>query len=191
MNRIIRITIYLFIALMLMGIFKCEDLPAPYVPDPLCKQNLEESVQHLTHAFDALNHLNGTRRDELKTERHTRTEGTSRLTYERNDLLKGLEEMQSTQDKVMRTKARNHIKRERIATIDKLLQTLATERPKVQNYYDKSRAGTARQAARPQYEIGAPETNHAFDQMKHVPDLLRSHISPLRELAKDGCVARS
>ena len=141
MNQIIRITIYLLIALMLMGITKCEDLPTPYVPDPQCKRNLEESVQHLTHAFDALNHLNGTNRDYLKTERHTRTEGTSRLTYERNDLLKALEEMQSTEDKVSRPKRTNKIKREKIATIDKLLQTLATERPKVQNYYDKMRLG--------------------------------------------------
>ena len=188
MNQIIRITIYLLIALMLMGITKCEDLPAPYVPDPLCKQNLEESVQHLTHAFDALNHLNGTNRDYLKTESHTR--GPNRLTYERNDLVKGLEEMQSTKDKVMITKRRNKIKRERIATIDKLLQTLATERPKVQIYYDTVRTSTC-QVDCSGHESPGERRYKAFDQMRHVPDLLRSHISPLKELTDDGCVARS
>ena len=190
MNQIIRITIYLLIALMLMGITKCEDLPTPYVPDPQCKRNLEESVQHLTHAFDALNHLNGTNRDYLKTERHTRTEGTSRLTYERNDLLKALEEMQSTEDKVSRPKRTNKIKRERIATIDKLLQTLATERPKVQIYYDTVRTSTC-QVNCSGHESPGERRYNAFDQMRHVPDLLRSHISPLKAMTDDGCVARS
>jgi hypothetical protein len=198
MYQIMKITIYLLIALMLMGITKCEDLPAPYVPDPLCKQNLEESVQHLTHAFDALNHLNGTNRDRTKTERHTRTEGTSRLTYERNDLEKALDEMKNLKEKVSIPKRRNKIKRERIATIDKLLQTLATERPKVQNYYDKMKSGHSDARMSLNYGdsnkgggTGTTFVNNAFDQIKHIPSLLRSHMSPLRALTDDGCVARS
>jgi hypothetical protein len=197
MNQIMKITIYLLIALMLMANTTCEELPAPYVPDPQCKRNLEESVEHLRHAFDALNHLNGTKRDYLKTERHTRTEGTSRLTYERNDLVKGLEEMQSTEDKVSRPKRTNKIKRERIATIDKLLQTLATERPKVQNYYDKMMSGHSDGRLSLNFDskhvagTGNTHINRAWEQMKHVASSLKSHISPLRALTDDGCVARS
>ena len=155
-------------------------------------------MQHLTHAFDALNHLNGTNRDRTKTERHTRTEGTSRLTYERNDLEKALDEMKNLKEKVSIPKRRNKIKRERIATIDKLLQTLATERPKVQNYYDKMKSGHSDARMSLNYGdsnkgggTGTTFVNNAFDQIKHIPSLLRSHMSPLRALTDDGCVARS
>ena len=119
-------------------------------------------------------------------------------TQERGVAEKALDEMKNLKEKVSRPKRTNKIKRERIATIDKLLQTLATERPKVQNYYDKMMSGHRdgriaynRRDSNKGGGTGTTFVNHAFEEMRHVPDLLRSHISPLKAMTDDGCVARS
>jgi hypothetical protein len=203
---------------MLMGTEKCDwsDIKKPYVPDPICKSNLENTREWVDQAYRRLSTLDGAN----KTRRLSRSE--------LKNLEAGLDAMKKAHRYAWETVLSRKIKEERNGPMKTFLNDINPQIPLAGYYLDtltKLHATIPKdkvywadsislvvhgsricspystQAARfhnycrnrkPIYQQ-RKDTNSSWAKMKNVTftTKLKSHEGPLRELAKDGCVARS
>ena len=225
MNQIMKITIYLLIALMLMGTEKCDwsDIKKPYVPDPICKSNLENTREWVDQAYRRLSTLDVAKkaRTSLKSELKNLEAGLDAMKKASNFAIANCNVIKCV------------IKDGRKRTLTELLNDLRNQMPLVESYLVDVRRQN--EAARnvyhndmvegdvksrrngdeddelscgakglyPMYKAycgvygrflkARKDADSSWAKMKNVTftTKLKGHEGPLRELAKDGCVARS
>ena len=126
MNQIMKITIYLLIALMLMGTEKCDwsDIKKPYVPDPICKSNLENTREWVDQAYRRLSTLDGAN----KTRRLSRSE--------LKNLEAGLDAMKKAHRYAWETVLSRKIKEERNGPMKTFLNDINPQIPLAGYYLD-------------------------------------------------------
>ena len=225
MYQIMKITIYLLIAFMLMGTEKCDSpyLKKPYVPDPICKSNLENTREWVDQAYRRLSTLDVAKkaRTSLKSELKNLEAGLDAMKKASNFAIANCNVIKCV------------IKDGRKRTLTELLNDLRNQMPLVESYLvDVRRQNEAARNANhdnmveldvrrrdggevgdlcsggvirlyTQYEADCwgygrflkarKDADSSWAKMKNVTftTKLKGHEGPLRELAKDGCVARS
>ena len=138
MYQIMKITIYLLIAFMLMGTEKCDSpyLKKPYVPDPTCKRDLEEANRYLTSTYSKLHALDGLKLKE--------TYPNGRTTWadepaEKQNLASAISTIQSTQKYASKPLQANKIKVARRGMIEVMINDLRSHMPILENYDNRLR----------------------------------------------------
>ena len=233
MSQIMKISIYLLIALMLMGITKCWETPIPYYPDPICKSNLENTRESVHQAWQIL-------WNEYAPGMTRRSKTSNHMHRELNNLKGGLDAMKTAQKYATANcnEINCMIRDGREGTLKALLNDLSSQMPLVESYRDDVRRQTTAMGPKHNEMVQANllhtrsggveicrDTNEAsykneciygcyddaycvlwkrFQAARKDADSswanmkidslmarLQRHDSPLRELAKDGCVARS
>ena len=214
MNQIMKITIYLLIALMLMGTEKCDSpyLKKPYVPDPTCKRDLEEANRYLTSTYSSLNLLDGMTSNEL----FSMDFGSGTNGGEKHNLASAISTIQSTQKYASKPLQANKIKDGKRRLIEVMIKDLRSHMPILKNY-DKmvlKIENTTSQYIKYNYPnksqeelkkimknresivLGGwglirKEQLEAFGKIRKVIAIVQEYRKPLADLIKDGCVARS
>ena len=219
MNQIMKITIYLLIAFMLMGTEKCDSpyLKKPYVPDPTCKRDLEEANRYLTSTYSSLNLLDGMTSNELLAMDF----GSGTNGGEKHNLASAISTIQSTQKYASKPLQANKIKDGKRRLIEVMIKDLRSHMPILKNYdkmvlkIEKELRGSikrctssdvrtrfARLMAKSTHEgsgvwecdwdvLARSEQLDAFGKIRNVIAIVQEYRKPLADLIKDGCVARS
>ena len=204
-----------------MGTEKCDwsDIKKPYVPDPICKSNLENTREWVDQAYRRLSSLDGAGIDkELYFYQETQSQP------ELKNLEAGLDAMKKAHRYAWETVLSRKIKEERNGPMKAFLNDINPQIPLVENHVLMLKkllsAGSPRfglQRQHPPWQGGSfahccgqrsytkmngiwntfrqqrQYTAASWAKMKNVTftTKLKGHEDPLRELAKDGCVARS
>ena len=213
MNKIIRISIYLLIAFMLMGTEKCDSpyLKKPYVPDPTCKRDLEEANRYLTSTYSSLNLLDGMTSNEL----FSMDFGSGTNGGEKHNLASAISTIQSTQKYASKPLQANKIKDGKRRLIEVMIKDLRSHMPILKNYditVSNIAIHTKRVMTKNGFTIQNRELNkimknaiagsrdwgstrakqlEAFGKIRKVIAIVQEYRKPLADLIKDGCVARS
>ena len=213
MYQIMKITIYLLIAFMLMGTEKCDSpyLKKPYVPDPICKRDLEEANRYLTSTYSSLNLLDGMTSNEL----FSMDFGSGTNGGEKHNLASAISTIQSTQKYASKPLQANKIKDGKRRLIEVMIKDLRSHMPILKNYdkmvlkienhttqvitYDYTKASMAElkkimnweRFLSGEWRLTRKEQLEAFGKIRKVIAIVQEYRKPLADLIKDGCVARS
>ena len=213
MYQIMKITIYLLIAFMLMGTEKCDSpyLKKPYVPDPTCKRDLEEANRYLTSTYSSLNLLDGMTSNEL----FSMDFGSGTNGGEKHNLASAISTIQSTQEYASKPLQANKIKDGKRRLIEVMIKDLRSHMPILKNYditVSNIAIHTKRVMTKNGFTIQNRELNkimknaiagsrdwgstrakqlEAFGKIRKVIAIVQEYRKPLADLIKDGCVARS
>ncbi|MDC1123200.1 hypothetical protein OAT11_07615 [Nitrospinaceae bacterium] len=214
MYQIMKITIYLLIAFMLMGTEKCDSpyLKKPYVPDPICKRDLEEANRYLTSTYSSLNLLDGMTSNEL----FSMDFGSGTNGGEKHNLASAISTIQSTQKYASKPLQANKIKDGKRRLIEVMIKDLRSHMPILKNYditvsniaihtrrvmtnnYSKSSIEELKKIMKNRESIVSRDWGstrakqlEAFGKIRKVIAIVQEYRKPLADLIKDGCVARS
>jgi hypothetical protein len=221
MYQIMKITIYLLIAFMLMGTEKCDSpyLKKPYVPDPTCKRDLEEANRYLTSTYSSLHALDGMTSNELLVMDF----GSGTNGGEKHNLASAKSTIQSTQKYASKPLQANKIKDGKRRLIEVMIKDLRSHMPILENYdktvlklenalrYSKFNAPNMSQREKDiktrhnresilhgdrlgvlrDQGLIRKEQLEAYGKIRKVIAIVQEYRKPLADLIKDGCVARS
>ena len=218
MYQIMKITIYLLIAFMLMGTEKCDSpyLKKPYVPDPTCKRDLEEANRYLTSTYSSLHALDGlSSNGRLISDKGYVSYNVGDSQNEKHNLASSISTIQSTQKYASKPLQANKIKDGKRRLIEVMIKDLRSHMPILENY-DKEvqRMRDALWGDQPcltpqlrkQWKRCGPKREEivtggwggirknqqqAFGKIRNVIAIVQEYRKPLADLIKDGCVARS
>jgi hypothetical protein len=207
MNKTMKITIYLLIAFMLMGTEKCDmrnTILNPYVPDPICKRDLEEANRYLTSTYSKLHALDGLKLKE--TYPNGRTTWADEAA-EKQNLASAISTIQSTQKYASKPLQANKIKDGKRRLIEVMIKDLRSHMPILENYdnrlrqidgkemrntllYGRHAYGTGKHRRAADVPVRKAQLE-AYGKIRKVIAIVQEYRKPLADVEKDGCVARS
>ena len=209
MYQIMKITIYLLIALMLMGTEKCDSpyLKKPYVPDPTCKRDLQESLTYSKDAISRLLSFGEADSDRLiarvlaqeggnNQEFHgSRDRVRTRLRDRYQDLELAIRSIGKSIQAATRPLQANKIKDGSKPILDTMIRDLRSQKQNLENYekiYMRvPHEGNSYGGQRGYYMSNLSRILSGMRDTQKVIPVVREYLPPLADLIKDGCVARS
>ena len=208
MNQIMKITIYLLIALMLMGTEKCDSpyLKKPYVPDPTCKRDLQDSLAYSKDAISRLLSFGKADSDrfiarvlaqEWDNERPgSRGRVRTRLRDRYQDLELAIRSIGKSIQAATRPLQANKIKDGSRPILDTMITDLRSQNQNLENYEkiwtNMSKVNNIfHQGGRVIYMRNLSGILSGLKDTQKVIPVVREYLPPLADLIKDGCVARS
>jgi hypothetical protein len=210
MNKIIRISIYLLIAFMLMGTEKCDSpyLKKPYVPDPTCKRDLQESLTYSKDAISRLLSFGEADSDRLIARvlaqegghgqefAGSRARVRTRLRDRYQDLELAIRSIGKSIQAATRPLQANKIKDGSKPILDTMITDLRSQNQNLENYEkiwtNMSKVNNIfHQGGRVIYMRNLSGILSGLKDTQKVIPVVREYLPPLADLIKDGCVARS